>query len=76
LVCCALADEDVIDGTPGVVALETETGGGVGLGIAIDQENLQALEGEACSQIDGRGGFAHTSLLIDESDDLAHGIQE
>jgi hypothetical protein len=59
-----------------VVALEAETGGSVRLGIAIDKEDLEALEREAGGQIDGSGGFAHSSLLIDESDDLSHGIPE
>jgi hypothetical protein len=59
-----------------VVALKAEARAGVGLGIAIDEEDFEAFERQAGSKIDGRGGFSHTSLLIHETDDLAHGIPE
>ncbi len=72
----AIAHEHVVDGVAAVVALQTEPGGGIRLGIAIDEEDFEAFEREAGGQIDGRSGFAHASLLIDESDDLSHGIPE
>jgi hypothetical protein len=59
-----------------IVALESEAGGGIGLRIGIHQESFEALQRQACSQINGCCGLAHTSLLVDETDDLAHGIQE
>jgi hypothetical protein len=43
-----VAEEDVIDAETGFVAGETEASGGVGLGIAVDEEGLEAFEGE-CS---------------------------
>jgi hypothetical protein len=59
-----------------VVALEAEARGGVGLGIAINEEDLEPLERQAGGKINGSGGFAHSTLLVDEPDDLSHGIPE
>ena len=70
----AVAHENVVDGMAVVVALKAEAGGGVGLGIAIDEEDFEALERQAGGQIDGGCGFADSSLLVDETEDLAHGI--
>ena len=41
-----------------------EAGGGVGLGIAVDQEDLEAFKSQAGGEVDGGGGFAHTALLV------------
>ena len=72
----AVAHEHVVDGMAIVVALEAEAGGGVGLGVAVDQEDLEAFESEACGEIDGCGGFADSALLVDNAENLSHGNQE
>ena len=72
----AVADQNVIDRMAIVVALETEAGGGIGLRIAVDEQDLEPLERQAGGKIDGSGGFAHSALLIYDPDDLSHGIPE
>ena len=72
----AVADEHIVDGMAVVVALEAEAGGGVGLRIAVDQEDLEAFQCQTRRQIDGRGGLSYPALLVDDADDLAHGIPE
>lgn len=69
-----VADQDVVDRVAIVVALKTETGGAVSLWIAVDKEDLEALKGEACREVDGGGGFANAALLVDHADYLSHGI--
>jgi hypothetical protein len=59
-----------------IVALNAQSRRGVGLRIAVNQERLQSLQSEARREIDGRGGLADATLLIDDSDDLSHGIPE
>jgi len=70
-----VAHQDVIDGMPVVVALETEARGSVGLGVAVHQQNLYAFESEARGEVDGSGGLADSALLIDNAEYLAHGLQ-
>ena len=69
----AVAHKHVIDGMAVVVALESEAGGGVGLRIAIHQQDFEAFQRQAGSKIDGGRGFAHSALLVDETENLAHG---
>jgi hypothetical protein len=45
----AVAHEDVVDGVAAVIALKAETGGGVGLGIAVNEEDFEAFERQTCS---------------------------
>jgi len=59
-----------------VVALKTQAGGGIGLGVAVNQEDLEAFEGEAGGEVDRRGSFAYSALLIDDSENLTHGRQD
>jgi hypothetical protein len=59
-----------------VVALKSEAGGTIGLGIAIHQEDLETLQCQACSQVDRGCGFANSALLVDNSEYLAHGSSE
>ena len=71
-----IAHQDVIDGMAVVVALEAESGGGVGLGVAVDQEDLEAFERQAGGKVDGCGGFANSALLVDDAENLSHGNPE
>jgi hypothetical protein len=59
-----------------VVAEKSETGGSVGLGIAIDQEYLEAFESETGRKVDGSGGLANSAFLIHDSKNLSHGLSE
>ena len=52
-----------------VVPLKAEAGSSVGLGVAVDQENLETFESEAGGEVDGCGGFANPALLVCTSDD-------
>jgi hypothetical protein len=59
-----------------VVALKAQPGRGIGLWIAVHQQDLESLNRQARGQIDGRGGLADTALLIDNAEYLSHGFQE
>ena len=72
----ALTRQEVVDRTAIVVAQETDSRGGVGLGIGIDQEDIEAFQSQAGSQVDRRCGLADSALLIDDTEYLAHGIPE
>ena len=48
---------------------EAEAAGGVGLGVAVDEEGGDAFEGEGGGEIDGGGGFADATFLVDDGDD-------
>ena len=50
---------------------ESEATGGIGLGIAVDEEGWEAFEGEGGGEIDGGGGLAYSPFLVDYSDDFA-----
>ncbi len=69
-----IADENVVDRVPVIVPLQSESGGGVGLGIAVHEEDFEFLERQAGGEIDRRGSFADSALLIDDTENLAHGI--
>ena len=45
-------------------------------GIAVDQKNLETFECEAGGKIDCGGGFADSAFLIDDAENLAHGISD
>jgi hypothetical protein len=59
-----------------VVALKTETGGGVRLGVAIDKEGLEAFYSEACGEVDGCRGLADSAFLVNNAEYLPHGNPE
>ena len=66
-----LPDEQVIDGEPVVVASEAQAAGGVGLGVAVDEEGWEAFLGEGGGEIDGGGGLSDAALLVYDGDDFA-----
>ena len=69
-----MAEEDVVNVETGLFSIagagETEASGGVGLGVAVDEQGREALEGDGGGKVDGCGGFADSTLLIDDGDDL------
>jgi hypothetical protein len=59
-----------------IVALKAEAGGGVRLWVAVHQQRLETLECEAGGEVDGSGSFADSALLVHNTENLAHGIQD
>ena len=69
-----VADQYVIDGVAVIVPWDTKPGSGVGLGVAIDQKDVETFDGEAGGEVDCGGRLADSALLIDHAENLAHGI--
>ena len=44
--------------------LDSEAGGGVALGVEVDQKRAAAALGEARAEVDGGGRFSHAAFLI------------
>jgi hypothetical protein len=74
LIRWGIADQDLIYRVSIVVSLKAEAGGCVGLWVAVNQQDLEALDCQAGREIDGGGGFANAALLIDHAQNLAHGL--
>lgn len=55
-----------------VVSTDAQAGGGICLGIAIDEEYFQTLERKAGGKIDSSGGLAYSTFLIDHPKNLSH----
>lgn len=68
-----MAEQQVVDADAVGSLLEAEATGGIRLGIAVDQEDWEAVEGEGGGQVDGGGGFAHPAFLVDDGQDSAWG---
>src|ERR1019366_6317900 len=62
-------NQDVIDGGADVAPGHPQTGGGVGLGIAIDDENSPAPLGQDGRDVDDGRRLAHAALLVGDGDD-------
>ena len=63
------ADQDVIGRAVAAAAIDAEAGGGVALGIEIDDQHALADRGECGAEIDRGGGLADAALLIGERQD-------
>ena len=66
------AHDDLVGAGAVGVAEKAESAGGVGLGVAIDQQRAYALMSERGRQVDGGGGFADSALLVGDCDDARH----
>ena len=44
--------------------IETQSGGGIGLRIGVEQQDFLAQQGQRCSQVDGCRGLADASFLV------------
>ena len=53
-----------------------EAARGIGLRIAIHHQRPHVLLGQRRSQTDGRGGFAHSTLLIGNRDDFSQIVSQ
>lgn len=51
---------------------DAETGGGIALGIKVDQQGLFAGQGEACGKVNCSGGFADSTFLVCDAEDSRH----
>jgi hypothetical protein len=56
-----------------IIAGNSQPGGGICLGVTIDQKYFEAFESKASGEVDRSGGFAHSSLLVHDADNLSHG---
>jgi len=65
-------NEAVVESAAGRVLGKTDGGGGVGLGVAIDEEGGLIGSGEASGKIDGGRGFADSAFLIGHSNNASH----
>ena len=72
----AVAHQHVIDGVPIVVTLKAKAGRSIGLRITIHEKDLEPLERQARSQINRGRCFSDSALLVDDAENLAHGIQD
>ncbi len=52
-----------------VPGVDAQAGGGVALGIEIDDQDPVAQLGQRRSEVDGGGGLAHAALLVGDGDD-------
>ena len=55
-----------------VALLEAQAGGGIGLGIQVDQQHPLFGDGQCGGQVDGGGGLAHPPFLIGDGYDFTH----
>ena len=65
-----LADEDVVDGEAVIVAAEAQAAGGVGLGVAVDEEGWDAFRARAAARLMAVVVFADAAFLVDDGDDF------
>ena len=63
-------DEHVVGREIHVFLIDAHTAGGIALRIGIDQQDAFSLCAQGSGDIDSGGGFAHTALLVGESDNL------
>ena len=54
------------------VAKESEAAGGVGLGVAVDEEGWGLVRRERRGEVDGGGRLADSALLVGDRDDSCH----
>ena len=66
------ADEQFIYTGIEFVTFHTQTCGGVGLGIQVNNEHAQAIFAKFGAKIDTGGGFAHATFLVDNSISSSH----
>ena len=64
-----LARQQVVNAQAGAGRVEAQAGRGVRLRIKIDQQRRMAHLGHGRAEVDRRGGFPHTALLVDDGDD-------
>ena len=68
-------DKDVKNTFFDLVLVNPTPGGRVTLGIKINEQHALAHAGQGGGQVDGCGGFTHTTLLISYCNDTTHGAK-
>ena len=63
-----LADQNVVGREPPAGAVDAEAGGGIALGVEIDDQNPFADRGERGAEIDGGRGLADAPLLVGDGE--------
>ena len=67
----SIAQDDVVEaGAVGVFG-DAEAGGGVALGVGVDDQDAEVIGGQGGGQIDGGGGFSDAALLVGDGKDSA-----
>ena len=59
-----VAQEDVVDAGPLAVFGDAEAGGGIALGVGIDDEDTEVIGGQGGGQVDGGRGFTDPAFLV------------
>ena len=67
-----VAHEELIGSGALGVFDQAEAGGGVGLGVAIDEEGWDAAGGEAGGEVDAGGGLSDSAFLVGDGNDPRH----
>ena len=62
-------DQQGIGAAGSIGAADAEAGGGIALGVEVDQQYRFAGSGEGGRQVDGRGGLANAALLVGDRQD-------
>ena len=68
----AFPSQDVVGGIAIFVPGHSESPGGIGLWIAIDQKASQSFKSQCRGEIDCGSGFSNPALLIDDRDYFTH----
>ena len=63
--------ENLVDGGKTLRFLDSQTAGGVSLGIGIDQQDFDLARGKRGCEVDGGRGFPYAALLVGNSNDSA-----
>src|SRR3954471_4794729 len=64
-----VVQDHLVHGGLQVPGVQPEAGGGIALRVEIDDEHAKALVSERRAEVHGRGGLAHTALLVGDGDD-------
>ena len=67
-----LIDDAFVDAGLDDLGVESHPGGGVGLGVGIDEQGLVLEDGQAGCQVDGGGGFSYPSFLVCNGNNFTH----
>lgn len=68
-----LGEKDIVEGVAAGDFLDSDAGGGVSLGVGINQEDAEFRGGQGCREIDCRGGLTDSAFLIRDRDDSGQG---
>jgi hypothetical protein len=70
-----IAEEDVIEAGFVWVLGDTETAGGIALGVGIDHQDAYVVDSQGGGEVDGGRGFADAALLVGNCEDSAQAFR-